>query len=165
MDSKKGRPNCTECGKQLEKGYVEKPCPICRQKLNKQKRSSKPKVYSKSKPKKVNQKSDKQKVEDRELSKAYAKKKETHSGGCEGCNCFNRRIMPSHRIRRSRRKDLVTQVENIDLLCDLCGDHVEAFRFHLLTYNNLGTQILEYIERVDQELYNLIIQKDNFIFP
>ena len=104
-------------------------------------------------------KSKRQQEIDRELRKIYAEKKENFDG-CEGCGTYNARIMPSHRVRRSRRRDLTTDPRNIDFMCSSCGDKVEAFEFDQL---DNGAEILAYIKEVDDELYNLIMEKKDYI--
>ena len=96
---------------------------------------------------------------ERELSKIYAEMRENFEG-CEGCGTWSERILPSHNIRRSKRRDLITDRRNICLMCLDCGDKVELFQFDQLKN---GAEILAYIEEVDDELYNLIITKKDYI--
>lgn len=70
---------------------------------------------------------------------------------CAGCE-LNHHLTPSHRIPRSRRRDLIADPENIDLMCPTCHDHVETGRYDLLAN---GSDILEYLERVDEEYYHI----------
>lgn len=68
---------------------------------------------------------------------------------CAGCK-YNQGLTPSHRIPRSRRRDLIADPENIDLMCTECHDKVETGRYDEL---NNGEEILAYILDVDPEYH------------
>jgi hypothetical protein len=71
---------------------------------------------------------------------------------CRGCGT-TQKLSFSHRIPRSRRRDLIADPENIDLMCmDRCHHLVEAGEYDKLKN---GEEIREYIERVDPEYYNI----------
>lgn len=69
---------------------------------------------------------------------------------CAGCETWQGSITFSHRIPRSRRRDLIAEKENIDLMCPECAEKVETGKYKELQN---GDSILEYIEIVDPEYY------------
>ena len=70
---------------------------------------------------------------------------------CEGCErCLP--LTPSHRIPRSRRRDLIAEKADIDLFCEDCHRHVEAGRYDELKN---GEEIKEYIQEADPEYYRI----------
>lgn len=69
---------------------------------------------------------------------------------CAGCESYQGQRTFSHRIARSRRRDLIADKRNIDIMCATCADHVEAGRYHQLKN---GQEILDYILEVDKEYY------------
>lgn len=78
---------------------------------------------------------------------------------CRGCDTTSGRITWSHRIPRSRRRDLIADKDNIDPMCHDCHDKVEAG-----DYENLlnGEDIKEYIEANEPQLLIIkTLRKDN----
>lgn len=71
---------------------------------------------------------------------------------CAGCGNYGAMITFSHRIPRSRRLDLMTDPNNIDLMCMSCHDKVETSRYDELLN---GNEIQDYIHANDPELYYL----------
>lgn len=77
---------------------------------------------------------------------------------CRGCNTTSGRITWSHRIPRSRRRDLIADKENIDPMCATCHDHVEAGRYGELEN---GKEIERYIAEMEPELLEIkTLRKD-----
>ena len=77
---------------------------------------------------------------------------ETREHCCAGCGRYDLKLTFSHRIPRSRRIDLLTDPENIDLMCLDCHDKVKTGKYNELIN---GPEILAYIERMEPELYYL----------
>lgn len=69
---------------------------------------------------------------------------------CAGCETYQGSRTFSHRIARSRRRDLIADKRNIDIMCPDCAAHVEAGRYNELIN---GQEILDYILEVDEEYY------------
>lgn len=109
------------------------------------------KLESKSK---INAKSSKQ----AKIDSSYAKKKkEVYSEDelCTGCrNTY--RSTPSHLIPRSRRSDLIDEIENLKPHCLKCHDMWESpRRMYLLDYE----ENMEIVKRLDTEYHALLLAK------
>lgn len=106
--------------------------------------------------------SKKQSAINRELQKVYKKIEESRDHYCTGCNRYDVPLSHSHYIARSRRKDLETDIDNITYHCLSMGERKGC---HQLWEGGLSDKqklldypdAMEYIERVDQELYYLLI--------
>ncbi len=79
---------------------------------------------------------------------------------CEGCGDGSKTLTFSHRVSRKRRRDLITEKENIDLYCLDCHENVETGRWDLLLN---GKAVSEYIKRVEPELYFIYLYKNQKI--
>lgn len=93
-----------------------------------------------------------------ELKKVYeeiAREREQLCAGCEKTNV----ITHSHTISRRRRKDLELEKENIVYLCMKCHtkwEHgSELDKRSLINFD----EMMEYIKRVDESLYEQILNK------
>lgn len=88
------------------------------------------------------------------IEKAYRQAKaeimEEREPCCAGCGAYSGQRTFSHRIARSRRRDIIADKRNIDIMCPTCADHVEAGRYDKL---NNGREIERYIMEVDEEYY------------
>lgn len=103
---------------------------------------------------KINHKSSKQ----AKIDSSYAKKKkEAYSEDelCTGCrNTY--RSTPSHLIPRSRRSDLIDEIENLTSHCMKCHDMWESpRRMYLLDYE----ENMEIVKRLDPEYHSLLLLK------
>ena len=102
--------------------------------------------------------SNKQKKVNSELKKVYKEIKEERGHYCCGCGRSDVPLSFSHIIPRSRRKDLITDKNNITIHClslDRKGCHEiweSKERYKLLDYH----KNMEYILEVDTEYYFLI---------
>ena len=84
---------------------------------------------------------------------------EEREPACEGCGTYSGSITFSHRIPRSRRRDLIADKDNIDLMCHTCHDHVEAGRYDEL---GNGDAIQRYIAAEEPELLEIKkLRRDN----
>ena len=78
---------------------------------------------------------------------------------CRGCDTTAGQITWSHRIPRSRRKDLIADKENIDPMCHDCHEKVEAGKYDELLN---GEDIKDYIEANEPQLLQIkSLRKDN----
>jgi len=71
---------------------------------------------------------------------------------CRGCGATSGRITWSHRIPRSRRRDLIADKENIDPMCHQCHEWVEAGEYDQL---GNGKEIQLYIAEMEPELLEI----------
>lgn len=79
-----------------------------------------------------------------------------HDGGCDGCGTFCGMRRFSHRIARSIREDLISDIDNLDLMCDDCHEKVELLLWDDL---NNGKKIAEYVEKHEPEIYRKYLIK------
>lgn len=102
--------------------------------------------------------SDKQKLRLVELKTVYEEIANEREHVCTGCGS-RKNLTHSHKIPRSRRKDLEADKENINYYCMDCHykwEHGSASERQDL---NDFVEAMEYIERVDISYYNLIMMK------
>lgn len=98
---------------------------------------------------------------EREYVKAKAEIMEEREPSCEGCGTYSGSITFSHRIPRSRRRDLIADKDNIDLMCPSCHEHVEAGRYQELAN---GEAIMKYIIQMEPELIEIKkLRRDNLV--
>lgn len=106
--------------------------------------------------------SKKQNKINKELRRVYTKLKEERGHYCTGCGRSGIPLSHSHIIPRSRRPDLVCDINNITYHCLIgheggkgCHELWESKeRYKLLDYH----RNMEYILEVDSEYYYLIIE-------
>ena len=97
-----------------------------------------------------------------ELKKVYKRMSETRGHYCTGCGRSNVPLSHSHIIPRSRRPDLVCDINNITYHCVIGPDNSKGChiiweskeRYKLLDYH----KNMEYILENDIEYYHLIIE-------
>tara|TARA_R110001592_G_scaffold20489_4_gene83030 strand:- start:547 stop:915 length:369 start_codon:yes stop_codon:yes gene_type:complete len=104
----------------------------------------------------IKKKSKKQNSIDRELKKVYQEMSETLPHKCTGCGSYQQ-LSHSHLIPRSRRRDLITDINNIRYHCLPChkkwenginADEMTDFQRNM-----------EYILSVDEQYYHIREQK------
>lgn len=106
---------------------------------------------------KIRKFSTKRAATEREYEKVKAEIMNERPHSCAGCGRSDLMISFSHRISRSERPDLIDENENIDLMCFDCANKVETFRWNELLN---GTQIAEYIKRIQPERYWIFYYKN-----
>jgi hypothetical protein len=95
---------------------------------------------------------------DRELKRAYEVIALTRDHSCEGCgNTSN--LTHAHLIRRSWRRDLVTDLDNIRYMCITCHTIYDDYPLLRDTLDNYEDW-LEYIKEKDSIYYNKMIAKN-----
>ncbi len=104
----------------------------------------------------IRKKSKKQSAIDRELRFVYREMAETRRHICTGCGTPHQ-LSHSHLIPRSRRRDLVADINNITYHCLSCHKKWESgvmanemYDFH---------RNMEYIKSADSEYFNIREQK------
>ena len=105
----------------------------------------------------------KEKTIKRKLNKVYKEISNVRGHYCSGCGSSAYPLSHSHKIPRSRRKDLETDKDNITYHClDMDGRKgchslwESAQRYKLLDYH----KNIQYILSVDEEYYHLINNHD-----
>ena len=107
--------------------------------------------------------SEKQKKINKELKKIYKEIAETRPHVCSGCGRGDVPLSHSHIIPRSRRKDLITDINNITYHCLSIGGRVGCHELwesgDILKKQSLLDfgDSMEYIQSVDEEYYYLLI--------
>lgn len=89
---------------------------------------------------------------EREYNKVKAQIMQDRPHCCAGCGTYAGMITFSHRIPRSRRRDLIADINNIDLMCHNCHNKVETGKYNELLN---GNEIVRYIEENEPELLKL----------
>ena len=104
----------------------------------------------------IRKKSKKQSAIDRELRKVYQEMAHSRRHCCTGCGS-NQRLSHSHLIPRSRRRDLITDINNITYHCLDCHKKWErgVLANELYDYHSN----MNYIKSVDEEYFNIREQK------
>ena len=104
----------------------------------------------------IRKKSKKQSSIDRELRKVYQEMSETRRHCCTGCGT-NQQLSHSHLIPRSRRRDLITDINNITYHCLTCHKKWErgVLANELFDYHSN----MEYIKSVDEQYFHIREQK------
>ena len=104
----------------------------------------------------IKRKSKKQNSIDRELRKVYQEMSETRPHRCTGCGTYHQ-LSHSHLIPRSRRRDLITDINNITYHCLGChkkwengvnADEMSDFKRNM-----------DYIKSVDEQYFHIREQK------
>ena len=103
----------------------------------------------------INPISSKQKSISENLSKVYSNIDQKEKLYCRGCGTTTN-LSHSHIIPRSRRRDLVTEPNNITLHCNRCHLIWEHGTLEELQSLQDFSKNLEYIKSVDLEYYNII---------
>jgi 5-methylcytosine-specific restriction endonuclease McrA len=100
----------------------------------------------------IRRKSNKQSSIDRKLKKVYRQLSETRRLYCTGCGTTDA-LTHSHLIPRSRRRDLVCEIENITYHCVNCHTKWEngVLANELYDYR----RNMEYLKRVDNEYFHI----------
>jgi len=115
------------------------------------KQNGKPKPDIKKKIKKF---TTKRAAIERQYEKVKAEIMAEREHKCAGCHLANCRLTFSHRIPRSANVSLISEKENIDLMCDATGNNchmkVETFRWDELVN---GQEIAKYIKRLEPSRY------------
>lgn len=104
----------------------------------------------------IRKKSKKQNKIDRELRLVYQEIDETRPHKCTGCGTYHQ-LSHSHLIPRSRRRDLITDPNNITLHCLTC--HKKWERGVSTDEMSDFHRNMNYIKTVDIEYYYLREQK------
>lgn len=104
----------------------------------------------------INSKSIRQKEIETSLNKVYSNMDSDLDKSCSGCGSSIVSLTHSHIIPRSRRRDLITERDNITYHCIDCHNIWEHgpdnLRKLMKDYNNN----MNYIQSVDREYYNLL---------
>jgi len=100
----------------------------------------------------IRRKSKKQSSIDRELKKVYQEMSHSRRPYCTGCGTTDG-LTHSHLIPRSRRRDLICDINNITYHCHSCHRKWEngVSAYEMLDFS----QNMEYLERVDAEYFNI----------
>lgn len=148
--------NCSKCDCGSKRVIVNMRHYLCQEK-NRDRLDSQTTTKA-EKIKTVKKVSEKQKNVLLELKKVYQEIAEEREHICTGCESKNN-LTHSHKIPRSRRKDLETDKKNITYHCFTChqiyehGSYKE--RQKLLDFE----ETMEYIKTVDLTYYNLLMIK------
>lgn len=104
----------------------------------------------------IRKKSKKQEALDRELRKVYKEMSLTRRHNCTGCGT-NQHLSHSHLIPRSRRRDLVADINNITYHCLSCHKKWErgVLAHELYDYHSN----MKYIKSVDEQYFHIREQK------
>lgn len=104
----------------------------------------------------IRKKSKKQSIIDREVRNVYQEMSETRRHSCTGCGT-HLQLSHSHLIPRSRRRDLVADINNITYHCLTCHTKWErgVSANELYDYHSN----MQYIKSVDEQYYHIREQK------
>lgn len=93
------------------------------------------------------------------LKQTY-KKMDSHRDLCTGCGA-DANLEHSHIIPRSKRRDLVAEIDNITFHCNSCHTKWESHDISIMAELNDFDKNMEYIKKVDVQYYNLLMKNVN----